>query len=343
MDIFETLCRLSEKDGVSGSNDDFCCYAENILKEYCKTTSIDKCGNVIGFIPSDKKDAKTLMIEAHLDRIGLMVKAVDENGFIEFEPVGGVDKRILPSAVVTVCGREKIFGVIGAKPPHLRTSDDSDSSPDFKDMLIDVGLSAESLRKIVRTGDFIVLHSKPERMLNNRVSGAALDNRAGMTAVIDFLEKAKGKKLPYNIYAVFTSGEECGLVGAGVAAHNINPDISVSIDVTFGAESEADYIPGTFPLGCGAVIFRGPDTCYEGSLKLIEIAKQKNIPYEIEASSSSGTNASVIQNARGAKETYLISIPLKYMHQTVEMLSLDDISAVGDLILEVASGGVCND
>ena len=339
MDIFELIKELTTGDGVSGSSDGFLTYAENILKKYCRETHIDKAGNVIGFIPCGKKNAKKLMVEAHYDRIGLMVKNIDENGFIEFDVVGGVDKRILPSAEVLVLGREKLFGVIGAKPPHLREKKD-ENKIDAKDMLIDVGMSFDEVSELVSIGDFIVLYQEPVRLINNRISGAALDNRAGMASVICFLEKLSGLAIEYDLYPVFTSGEECGLIGAYSAAFVINPDISVSVDATFG-KSENDNAPsGTFELGCGAVIFRGPDTSYEGSLNLIKRAKEKGIPYDIEAAGSSGTNAAAIQNARGAAETYLLSVPVKYMHQTVEMLSASDVEAVADLILEIAVGGV---
>lgn len=341
MDIFETLKNLTECHGVSGSLGSFSNYAEEILKKYCEKTYIDKAGNVIGYIPSGKENSKKLMIEAHMDRIGLMVNRIDENGYIEFETVGGVDKRVLPAADVTVLGSEEIPGIIVSKPPHLRENTDKDDALEIKDMLIDTGMSFEELSKKVKTGDFIVICGKLVRLLNNCVSGAALDNRAGMAAIIDFLEKLKENNSEFDIYPVFTVGEETGLIGAYSAAYNINPDVSVSIDVTFGKGENDENVAGTFDLGCGAVIFKGPDTSYEGTLNLIKRAEEKGIAYDIESGSSSGTNATAIQNVRGAKETYLLSIPLKYMHQTVEVLCLEDISKVSDLILEIASGGVC--
>lgn len=341
MDIYKLLKELTLNGGVSGSDDFFGGYAEKILKSYCEKTTVDKIGNVIGCIPSKKPNAKKLMVEAHLDRIGLMVKAIDKNGYVEFEPIGGVDKRILPSAEVIIQGKKEIYGVIGAKPPHLREKGES-SVAEVSDMLIDVGMTYEKASTVISTGDFIVLKSEPVRLINDRIAGAALDNRAGMAAVVCFLEKLKNKAVDYDIYPVFTAGEETGLIGAYTAAYNINPDISVSVDVTFG-KSEYDSGAGTFKLGCGAVIFRGPDTSYEGTLNLIECAKKEKIPFEIEAAASSGTNASAIQNARGAAETYLISIPLKYMHQTVEVVSESDIEAVSELLLKIAEGGASRD
>lgn len=341
MDIFDLLKTLCSKDGVSGDEKAFSGFAEELLKPYCKETSIDRLGNVFGHIPCENSDAKKLMVEAHLDRIGLMVKRIDENGFLEFEKVGGIDERILPSAGVTVLGREKIPGVIGAKPPHLRFDGNADKRPEIKDMLIDIGMTKAEAEKITEPGDFVVLHSEPVRLLNNRISGAALDNRAGMAAVFDFLEKTKGKKLPYDLYIVFSVGEETGLIGAPSAAYAVKPDITAAVDVTFGKLHSGDDTVGTFELGCGGVIFRGPDVCREGTLNLINKAKENNIPFDIEVSGGgSGTDATVMQNAAGGAYSFLISIPLKYMHQTVETLCLDDISACGDLLCLLASGGV---
>ena len=343
MDLFELIKTLCNKTGVSGAEKDFSVFAESLLKPYCENTTIDKMGNVLGFIKSKNKAAKKLMVEAHLDRIGLMVKSIDENGFLEFENVGGVDERILPAAEVEVLGKERLFGVIGAVPPHLRT-DKSEKSPEIKDMLIDIGLSKEEAEKVTEPGDAIILKSEPVKLLNKRVSGAALDNRGGMVAIFDFLEKSKGIDLPYDLYVAFTVGEETGLIGAATAAYRIKPDISVSVDVTFGKLHKSDETVECFDLGSGGIIFRGPDVCYDGTLNLIEKAKENKIPFDIEVSGSgSGTNTTVIQNAAGGAKTFLISIPLKYMHQTVEMLCLDDISACSDLIMLVATGGVLLD
>lgn len=344
MDIFKLLKMLCKNDGISGNEKDFSFFAEDLLKPYCKETYIDKLGNVFGHIPSENPDAKKLMIEAHLDRIGLMVKAIDENGFIEFEKVGGIDERILPSAEVCVLGKEAAFGVIGAKPPHLRFGEDEDKRPEIKDMLIDIGLTKNEAEKIIEPGDFILLKSEPVMLLNNRASGAAFDNRAGMAAVFDFLEKNKEKPLPYDLFIAFSVGEETGLIGAQTAAYSVKPDVLAVVDVTFGKLHSGDETDGTFDLGCGGVIFRGPDVCREGTLKLINKAREENIPFDIEVSGGgSGTNATVMQNAAGSTYSFLISIPLKYMHQTVETLCLDDISAAADLLGLIASGGVLID
>lgn len=344
MDIYKLLCALCEKRGISGNESDIAEFSESILKNYCSETKIDKFNNVYGFIPSGKKNAKKLMIEAHLDRIGLMVKNIDENGFIEFSAVGGVDERTLPSAEVVILGKKEVFGVIGAKPPHLRSAEDSGAAK-ISDMLIDAGMDKKSAEELIAVGDFILLKSETVRLLNNRVSGAALDNRCGMAAVIDFLKRYKSlKEKVFDVYAVFTYGEESGLLGAHRAAREVMPDYAIAVDVTFGKTGDLKDFHGAFELGAGAVILRGGDVSYSNTLALINCAEKNDIPYEIEVQGeSSGTDASAILNGSGAVANMIISIPLKYMHQTVETVCLDDVEAVGRLIFEAAKGGFLSD
>lgn len=340
MDIYSVLCSLCNEKGISGNESDIAKFSENILKSYCEKTETDMFNNVYGFIPSENENAKTLMIEAHCDRIGLMVKNIDENGFIEFSAVGGVDKRILPSAEVVILGKKEVAGVIGAKPPHLRNDEDK-GFPDICDMLIDVGMTKSEVQSLISVGDFVLLDSKPVKLLNNRASGAAFDNRCGMTAVLDFLEKYKtSEKKLFDVWVVFTSGEETGLCGAYSAANKIRPDYCITVDVTFGKTLDLNDVCGVFELGCGAVVLRGGDVCYESTIALINCAKKNKIPFEIEVQGeSSGTNASAFLNKSGGCKNMIISIPLKYMHQTVETVCIDDIKAVSDLIFEASKGG----
>lgn len=340
MDIYKLLCSLCEKKGISGNEGDIAEFSENILKKYCKKTEIDKFNNVYGFVPCEKKGAKKLMIAAHLDRIGLMVKHIDENGFTEFSAVGGIDPRVLPSAEVKILGKKEVFGVIGAKPPHLRAENDG-GAPKIEDMLIDVGMDGKKAKEFISVGDFAYLPSKPARLLNNRAAGAAFDNRCGMAAVIEFLERytAQTAKV-FDLCVVFTSGEETGLLGANSAAAKVRPDYCITVDVTFGKTKELEDFCGAFELGCGAVILRGGDVSFDDTLGLIRCAEKNDIPYEIEVcAESSGTDASAVLNKSGGAKNMIISIPLKYMHQTVETVCLDDISAVSELLLKAAKGG----
>lgn len=339
MKITETLTELTKFPGIAGFEEAFAEIVCEKLREYCDDIRITKTGNVVGEIKSKNESAPTIMLEAHLDRIGLIVKSIDENGFVGFGTLGGVDERILPAAEVCILGKQEVFGIVGAKPPHLMSKDEADEGLKIKDMLIDTGLSGDELKALVRIGDPILLKSEFAELSENRVSSAALDNRAGMSVVFDCLERLKGAELPCNLQIAFAKGEELGLQGANTIIGENKPDLAVVLDVTYGRTPDAGK-NGTFPLGCGAVICRGPNLHYEMTKKVIEVAKTKGIPYEIEvASGSSGTNAWAIQVSRGGVPCVLISIPLRYMHTTVETVDLRDMENVSKLLVEIVSGG----
>lgn len=339
MKITEKLVDLTKFPGIAGFEEEFAEIVCEKLMEYCDDIRKTKTGNVVGEIKSKSENAPTIMLEAHLDRIGLIVKSIDENGFVGFETLGGVDERILPAAEVYILGKKNIFGIVGAKPPHLMNKDETDEGLKIKDMLIDTGFSGDELRSFVRVGDPILLKSEFAELSANRVSSAALDNRAGMAVVFDCLENLKGVELPCNLQIAFAKGEELGLQGANTIIGETKPDLAVVLDVTYGRTPDAGE-NGTFPLGCGAVICRGPNLHYQMTKRVIEVAKKKGIPYEIEvASGSSGTNAWVIQVSGGGVPCVLISIPLRYMHTTVETVDLRDMKNASKLLAEIVSGG----
>jgi len=338
MKIIERIRDLIKSPGISGFESEFAEEVCEKLKTYCSETWITKTNSVVGIKNCKKSDAPTIMLEAHLDRIGLIVSSVDENGFVGFRALGGVDERILPAAEVKILGGEEVFGVIGAKPPHLMKKNEENEGLKIEDMLIDTGLGEVAASKI-SVGDPILLKSDFCKLLNSRISSAALDNRAGMAVIFDCLEKLKDKELPCNLCVAFTSGEEQGLLGAYTVIGNIKCDLAVVIDVTYGETPDAK-ISETFPLGCGAVICRGPNVHFEMTNKVIELAKKKCIPYEIEVSSgSTGTNAWAIQISGDGIPCIVISVPLRYMHTTVETVDTSDLENVSKLISEIVSGG----
>lgn len=338
MYILKTLNELLKHPGISGFEMDFSNYICHKLSEYCDNAVVLGSGSVKGVIKSKKPNAPTIMLEAHLDRIGLIVSSVDENGFVGFSTLGGVDERILPAAQVRIIGKEDVFGIIGAKPPHLLNKGEESAGIDIKDMLIDTGLGAEAQSKI-SVGDSILLDSRLSNLIGTRVTSAALDNRAGMAAIFACLDALQGKELPYNLQIAFTTSEELGLHGAYGIIDKDEPDLAVIVDVTYGETPDSDKSE-TFPLGCGAVICRGPNLDYEKTKKVIALAEKKNIPYEIEvAPENSGTNAWAIQTSGKGIPCVLLSIPLRYMHTTVETIDLCDVKWVSRLIFEIVCGG----
>lgn len=341
MQISEIVKELVEYPAISGYEDSFSKILANKLKDYCSDVQITASGCVLGKIPSLNKHTKSILIEAHLDQIGLIVSEICENGFVKFAAVGGIDERILPTTEVYICGKEKIYGVIGAKPPHLisKGNDESDTLK-ITDMAIDTGMDSESLSHFISVGDPILLRSKFTELLNGNIASAALDNRAGIAAIFSCLEEIKNHSCPYNIFICFTTGEETGLHGAYTIPAVIHPDLAVVVDVTHGTTPDAPT-SGTFALGSGTAICRGPNLHYDYTKSIITLAKEKSIPFEIEvASGHSGTNAWAIQNLGGGIPCVLLSIPLRYMHTSVEVADTADIRSTAKLITEIVSGGV---
>lgn len=339
MEVEKILKNLADMDGVSGFEDSIAACAKELLLPFCHEVWQNKFKSVIGVKKSGMKNAKKLMIEAHLDRIGLMITGIDENGFVKFTNIGGVDPRILSGSEVYISGREKIYGIVGALPPHLREDSDKDKPPKIKDMLIDIGMKRETAMKKISVGDCILMKNAPIRLLGGEFSAPACDNRAGMAAVLYAAEQILDS--PYDIYFVFCSQEELGLHGAYTAAGEIAPDIAIVVDVTHGMTPDTKDEIGVFKTGSGAIICRGPNLDNELTKGLIECAKSHNIPYDIEvAAGNSGTNAWAIQAAGSGCRTLLISVPLKYMHTAVETVDISDIEETGRLIKYAAEEGI---
>ncbi len=334
----EELKELTQIYGVSGNEGDIANALQTFLEDIYGIAEINKAGSVAAYLNKPDKNKKTILLEAHLDRIGLMVSKICDDGFVKFRALGGVDERTLPASEVYILGKEKIFGVIGALPPHLKTADKDNSEVKPEDMLIDTGLNPGELSKLVSVGDPIVLKSGFCQLMNSRVSTGALDNRAGICAVLKAAELLGGKLLDYNIKLAFTVGEELGLLGARTIDCS-DADLCFVIDVTHGQTPDAKA-EGTYALGSGAVICRGPNLDYRITNKVIEIAEKESIPYSVEvAAGNTGTNAWVIQTLERGIRCVLLSIPLRYMHTAVETVDTKDISCVAELIARCIDGG----
>ena len=335
------LKELADCHSVSGFEYEFCQRLKEMMSPFCDEVRLNHFNSVICHRKSKKENSRKLMIEAHLDQIGLMVKEVDEMGHIKFLTVGGIDKRILPGAEVYINGKERVYGVIGSKPPHLKESADKEKMPDVSELLIDTGYSKEEIEKRVSVGDSVVLKSSLDKMAGGNFCSLALDNRAGITAVIASAMETADTDM--DIYYVFSSEEELGLHGAYSSAREIKPDLAIVVDVTHGMTNDSKDDAGVFRLGSGAIICKGPGINGELTDKIIETAEKNNIKYDIEVvSGHSGTNAWAVQKAYGSCKTALISIPLKYMHTSVEMINIADVDAVSRLLKLISEEGFKN-
>lgn len=322
-----TIKLLSDLRGISGFEYRISDEIIKMFKPFCDEISTDALGNIIA-LKKGKTDDKKIMLEAHCDEIGLLVSDIDENGFLSFVNIGGVDSRILLSAEVIVHGKRDIKGVIGAKPPHLQESGEADKSIKIKDMSIDTGLSAEEVKENIIIGTPVTLSQSVGKLLNNNISLKTLDDRAGVAAV---LEVFKSADIDADLYASVSVQEEVGLRGAKVSAFSLMPDFAIAIDVCHAVTP--DNSKEAFDAGSGVVITVGPNIHPRISDKLQEIAKKNEIKTNIEVcGSDTGTDAWAIQVAGGGIPTGLLSIPLKYMHTSVETMNLDDFSALVSLI-----------
>ena len=330
--MIKELMDLSNAGGISGFEYTITPKIEKLLAKYCDEVKKDVSGNVIGYIKADKKDAPTVMIEAHTDGIGLMVKEIDERGYITFVAIGGVDPRILPSLEVVVCGKTELYGVICSKAPHLMSDDEKNKGLEIQNMAVDVGLSYDEVVKIVTPGDMIYFKTEAVKLLNKKISGKYLDDRAGVISLLMCLNKLKGKKLPFNLAVLCATQEEVGLRGALTGSYNIDPICAIVVDVCHGTTPDSGSAT-TFKIGSGTVITCGPNI----NRKMFDLAKKtaddKKIKYSVEAEGGhTGTDAWVVQTARRGIATLLLSIPLCYMHTTVETLSMKDVEATADVL-----------
>lgn len=337
MDTKELIFKLTENYGVSGDEFPACKTAANILSEYAKT-EIDHFGNVIGYVGEVDKSKNTLLLDAHIDEIGLIVTYISDDGFLKVSNCGGIDRRLLLAQEVTVLGRKNISGVITSTPPHLEADDTK--TPEIDNIYIDTGYTKEQLEEFVSLGDRIVFPAKAVILNCDQITGKSLDDRSGVAVILKTLEILKGKDLPVNLAVLFSSQEETGERGAKTAAFKIAPDYAVAIDVSFALTAD-DKPHKCGKLGKGPMIGVAPSLSRKMSDKFISLAKEENIPYQIEVmNGQTGTNADAIGVSGCGVKTVTLSIPLKYMHTPVEVISISDIENSAKLLAAFVEKGV---
>ncbi|MFH1062268.1 MAG: M42 family metallopeptidase [Candidatus Omnitrophota bacterium] len=301
---------------------------KNRTKKFTDKISIDVHGNCIGVL--SKQNALKIMLAGHIDEIGYMVNYIDKEGYIYFSTVGGIDLHLVPGQRVWIKTKAKrVLGVIGKKPIHVLEEAERKKVATIDQMWIDIGSSSdEQTKQIVEIGDIAVPAVEFEVLNQDKVVGRGFDDKAGAFVVSEVLRQLSGFKFSAAVYGVATVQEEIGLRGATTSAFGIDPDIGIAIDVAFATDfpgMEKKKI-GEIDIGKGPVIARGPNINHKVFDLLIETAKQKNIPYQVVAAPrATGTDANVIQLTKQGVATALISIPLRYMHTPVELISLIDL------------------
>ncbi len=330
MNVKEQLKALCSIDGVSGNEYSASQLALGMLKEYTDNCYIDKFGNVIGHIGECDGCRQTVLLDAHIDRIGFIVTYITDDGFIKVSRCGGVDRRVLAAQTVTIHGKENIKGVISVLPPHVKK--DSDKVPQIDELVIDTGYSKEQLSQLIELGDTVTVDSIPVDLLGDRISASAIDDRAGVICILYALELLKNKRTRFNIDVSFSVQEETGERGAKMVGFNLEPDICLEMDVSFAATPDSDRQKCGVMCN-GTMIGVAPSLSRRLSDELIKISRDNNLPFQYEVmSGETGTNADAIGVAKGGTECCTLSIPLKYMHTPIEVVDIEDIKTIGRLI-----------
>ena len=330
MNLKDLCFELGDAVGVSGLEQPAAAVASAHLKKYMSVTS-DALGNVIG---TTDKGKFNVLLDAHLDQIGLVVRGFDEKGFVLFDRVGGADVRVLTGAEVVLHGKKDIFGVVCSVPPHLAKSDDS-KKLDVKQMAVDTGYSKKEVTDIISIGDRITLRNFQYELLGDKISSGAFDDRCAVAAILYALELTKGKLDNVGLTVMFSSREETGGSGAKTGAFSsCESDCSIVVDVGFGDDPYTSK-EETVKLGAGPSIGIAPILDNDFTKELIAVARDKEIPYQHDVMGrTTGTNADGITVAGAGIKTALLSIPLRYMHTANEIISLKDIEFTGRLIAE---------
>lgn len=336
MQIKDWLMRLSPAPGVSGLTGALDA-AQEILSAYAQTRRED--GSLTGFMKG--RTDRTVLLDAHIDEIGMIVTSVEEGGFVRVAKVGGIDIRTLAAQPVTIWGRRPVEGIFASTPPHLRKEAD-EGAPDIAERVIDTGLSGEEARALISPGDRVTFLQEPATLLDGGFTGKSLDDRAGVAALLTaaHILSEKGEP-PCNVVFLLSDQEELGCRGAKTAAFALRPDEAVAVDVSFG---DSPGVPAhkTGRLGAGGMIGISPVLSAAVTRRLQTLARAEGIPCQPEVmGGETSTNADVIALTGAGVPCGLVSIPLRSMHTAAEVIRLSDVEAVGRLLAAyVAAGGL---
>lgn len=331
MDIKDKIIALSEAYGAAGDEIPAAELALEMLREYCPDADIIN-GNVVGKFGTHLAEKPSLVLDAHIDQVGMIVTSITSSGFIKVGNLGGIDRRLLPAQQVVIHGKKDIKGVICSVPPHLSNGDGK--VLEIADIAIDTGYSKAELEKIVSLGDSITFDVKCRKLLGNRITGGALDDRCGVAAILHTLELLKNRETAYNVTVIFSAQEELGERGAKIGAFSLAPDIAIAVDVSFAyAQGEDEKKCGY--LGKGAMIGISPCLSREISNGLINAAKSAKLSYQLEVMNGlTSTNADRYSSSREGAKACTLSIPLRNMHTPTEVIDVADVVNTAEILAE---------
>ncbi len=328
MAVAETLEKLSDACGVAGREEEVRDLMRKMLKPHMDEVKEDKLGNIIG-MKKGSKNAPRVMLAAHMDEIGLLVKTISKKGFLQFTKIGGIDDRILlAQKVIVYTEKRPLHGIIGSKPPHIQKEEERKKVLTYDELFIDIGAeSQEEAKKMgVRIGDPVSFDIKFAKIGRNLVIGKAFDDRVGCAVMVEAVKRLE--KIECTVYAVGTVQEEVGLRGATTAAFGIYPDIGIALDITIAGD-----VPGVKEVEAPMKLRKGPSlTVADLGLithpkvlrLLIDAAEENKIPYQLETGLPGSTDAARISLTREGVPSGVISVPTRYIHSPASLLSLED-------------------
>lgn len=305
------------------------------IEPFADEVRTDVHGNVIAVRNPDSPFR--IMLAGHADQIGFIVNYIDSEGFVYVSMLGGWDPQVIIGTRVKIwSAKGPISGIIGKKPIHLLNEDERKKVPKIQDLWVDLGAAGkEEVLDYVRIGDPITIDLSCEELLNDRIAAPATDDKSGVWVIMEALRRINPKKLNVGVYAVATVQEEVGLRGSKTSAFGIEPTVGIAVDVTHATDCPTvdKKICGDIALGAGPVIGIGPNMNRRLTSELFDIAEQNNIPVQRSAEGRiTGTDAASLQVNRAGMATGLVSIPNRYMHTPVEIVSWHDMNNAAELL-----------
>ncbi len=340
MELFSCLQELTQTPGVTGDElKNATAIVEKYFAPYVHQLTKDSMGNVIAHKKGSGRSPRKpkLAFTAHLDEIGLMVTKIEKGGFLRFTTLGGFDPRTLYGQQVEIHGKQPLTGIIGPKPPHIITEEERKKEIKIEELFIDTAHSEKEIKNNISPGNFVSLKSKLRKLADDKIiAGKALDNRAGIAALMECAwELTKLRHTP-DVYFIATVQEEIGARGALVSTYSLSPEMGIAVDVCHG-DTPGAPTGDTFELGKGPALGWGPNFHPVVTEKLKKTATNNYFPFKWEvAPGPTPTDAGKMQLVKEGVPCGLISIPLRYMHTSVEVIHMQDIKTAGKLLAQLA-------
>ena len=329
--MIDTLKELCLLDGTSGDETTVADHIIEKIKDHCDY-KIDNLGNIICFKKGKHTPKKRIMLDAHMDEVGLIIKSITRDGYLKFQTVGGIEPSVMLARRVLISGG--IFGVIGCKPVHLSSADEKKKCPKTESLYIDIGAnSKEQAEEIVSIGDRAVIVSDYCEN-EDKIISKALDDRIGCAVLIDLIRKYD----EYDFYAVFSTQEEVGARGAKVATFSVSPDSAIVLEGTTAADiADTPAEKTVCSLGEGAAVsFMDRGTVYYKNY--FEYAVDSPVKCQVKSAVSGGNNSGTIHLSKGGVKTIAISVPCRYIHSSGSVADKSDIYSARELAEYMLNG-----